>query len=494
MLPTPYKLTCRKFYFVFILFTAICISSNAVAQEYSWDFKSDIRKKGIEALSLQDLIGKKFFFVEPNEKFKNDCFYGIDAVTKLSPKKKFLFAVNENSETPRSEIFEHSFVANEIVYLNPAKRENGCFLIMTRDDGVKIALFFDKYKKKKEVEAFSTKGGGFQGNRNLRHKKNPSFSDLYILSKDESISGTQRRYNTITDIFPILVYNVTALDEDLKQLTEQISMEEYYGEIDSVIHDYKVQDIKMRNHKLEVNLLVDNKQLISVNPKDILSLLEKRNKAIKHHNNIRTYANKTSKAFIDSLKKNCVGKVYYLTKERERGNHNYLPIMPYFLNASGSISKNSYEGYEYIIDDINFQEHKYRKGIYGYFALLEYYKEPSKDYLVFPINEYFDKYFVRAEVHREQVKEEELKRLKEKEEDDINYKQYLIKTYGKNNANIILNGEIRLGFTKEMVLESWGNPDNVNSLINQDGKIDCWSYGLITVVYFKGNKVVQIIN
>jgi len=65
------------------------------------------------------------------------------------------------------------------------------------------------------------------------------------------------------------VYNVTALDEDLKQLTEQISMEEYYGEIDSVIHDYKVQDIKMRNHKLEVNLLVDNKQLISVNPKDI---------------------------------------------------------------------------------------------------------------------------------------------------------------------------------------------------------------------------------
>lgn len=90
-------------------------------------------------------------------------------------------------------------------------------------------------------------------------------------------------------------------------------------------------------------------------------------------------------------------------------------------------------------------------------------------------------------------KERELRELAEAEE-RINYEKRLARKYGKQNANLILAGKIRLGFTKQMVLDSWGNPSDNMTVTNSLGTVECWIYGLSSYVYFKSGKVVQIIN
>lgn len=62
------------------------------------------------------------------------------------------------------------------------------------------------------------------------------------------------------------------------------------------------------------------------------------------------------------------------------------------------------------------------------------------------------------------------------------------------NAKMIYNGEIGLGFTKNMVIDAWGSPIDVLTIINTLGKLECWIYGLDVFVYFNKGKVVQIIN
>lgn len=70
----------------------------------------------------------------------------------------------------------------------------------------------------------------------------------------------------------------------------------------------------------------------------------------------------------------------------------------------------------------------------------------------------------------------------------------LVRKYGATNAKLIKAGDIRLGFTRAMVEEAWGSPSDITTVTNALGSIECWIYGIGHYVYFKGGKVVQIIN
>jgi len=58
----------------------------------------------------------------------------------------------------------------------------------------------------------------------------------------------------------------------------------------------------------------------------------------------------------------------------------------------------------------------------------------------------------------------------------------LTSKYGQVFAKDILQGEIRIGMTKEMVEESWGTPDDYSYYVSQYGKIETYrySYGIVT--------------
>lgn len=70
-------------------------------------------------------------------------------------------------------------------------------------------------------------------------------------------------------------------------------------------------------------------------------------------------------------------------------------------------------------------------------------------------------------------------------------KNNLIKRFGTNNANLILDGEIRIGMTKEMCREAWGTPDEINTTYSSYGNLEQWIYGN-SYVYFRENKITTI--
>ena len=102
------------------------------------------------------------------------------------------------------------------------------------------------------------------------------------------------------------------------------------------------------------------------------------------------------------------------------------------------------------------------------------------------------KEYVRQRELREAQRERERIEREKKEEAEAHAK--LVKRFGSRNAKYIEEGVIRLGFTKAMVEEAWGYPSDETSIINQLGRVDCWTYGYSSFVYFSNGKVVQIIN
>lgn len=72
-------------------------------------------------------------------------------------------------------------------------------------------------------------------------------------------------------------------------------------------------------------------------------------------------------------------------------------------------------------------------------------------------------------------------------------KVQLTKRFGASNANLILKGIVRIGMTKSMCRESWGQPDNINKTIGSWGTHEQWVYGN-SYLYFEGNKLTSIQN
>lgn len=70
------------------------------------------------------------------------------------------------------------------------------------------------------------------------------------------------------------------------------------------------------------------------------------------------------------------------------------------------------------------------------------------------------------------------------------YKE-LKRKYGKTNADLIVNGEVRLGWSKEMCRESWGEPNDINTSIGSWGTHEQWVY-YSSYLYFENGKLTSI--
>lgn len=134
---------------------------------------------------------------------------------------------------------------------------------------------------------------------------------------------------------------------------------------------------------------------------------------------------------------------------------------------------------------------------FNYFAIAS----NERGEFAIPIDKDFSDIVVSASIHREELAEENSQKERERRELEAEWKkqerqeqQALARKFGSGNAKLISEGSIRLGFTKAMVKESWGIPYNIMTVSNNYGTIECWIYGFGTYVYFKGNKVVQIID
>lgn len=116
--------------------------------------------------------------------------------------------------------------------------------------------------------------------------------------------------------------------------------------------------------------------------------------------------------------------------------------------------------------------------------------ETTIDSIIVPEEEYNNR-IEQERLEQERTERERQARYEREEREEYNK---LVRRFGASNARLISEGEIRLGFTKAMVEESWGSPADITTVTNQMGTIECWIYGYSSFVYFRGNKVVQIIN
>lgn len=70
----------------------------------------------------------------------------------------------------------------------------------------------------------------------------------------------------------------------------------------------------------------------------------------------------------------------------------------------------------------------------------------------------------------------------------------LTRKYGASTANLILLGKIRIGMTKKMCRDSWGEPNNINKTITRYGTSEQWVYSYSYVYFDEKGQIITIQN
>ena len=101
--------------------------------------------------------------------------------------------------------------------------------------------------------------------------------------------------------------------------------------------------------------------------------------------------------------------------------------------------------------------------------------------------------FISSKFEEERYKiEAERKRIEEERrltKINTERKAALTKKYGSSAAARILEGKIWIGMTEQMLLESWGKPEDINSTVTRYGTSKQFVYGLGRYVYVENGKV-----
>lgn len=79
-------------------------------------------------------------------------------------------------------------------------------------------------------------------------------------------------------------------------------------------------------------------------------------------------------------------------------------------------------------------------------------------------------------------------------DEETRLKKRLTDKYGKTNADLILAGKVKIGWSKEMCLESWGKPESINKTTGSYGVNEQWVYGNSNYLYFENGKLTDIQN
>ncbi len=70
----------------------------------------------------------------------------------------------------------------------------------------------------------------------------------------------------------------------------------------------------------------------------------------------------------------------------------------------------------------------------------------------------------------------------------------LTRKYGAATADLILQGKIRIGMTKSMCRDSWGEPNDINKTISTYGTREQWVYGYSYVYFDEKGQITTIQN
>lgn len=103
-------------------------------------------------------------------------------------------------------------------------------------------------------------------------------------------------------------------------------------------------------------------------------------------------------------------------------------------------------------------------------------------------NKMIDAQWAEREIKNKVNREAKTRETKAKE---TARREKIIKLYGANSA-AILNHEVRLSWTKQMCIESWGRPKEINKTIVAGSVNEQWVYTIKKYLYFENEKLTGI--
>jgi len=498
----------------FILLKSSTIYSNNVI-----DYQS--------AISFQpdQLIGKRFIFLEASESYKSNCFFTQEAIEKNDYSKKYIFAKDGKGFTPSSEYYNHVFTATRIIFPNDDEISNGFVLELKRDDGIIMGLKFNKFKTNKKYKA-----------------SNPSFSDLFIATTfyegyPNFFTGKPTKKHKTS--LQIKVFDLDDISDLCAKLTTKYNQEEVFIPYTTKIHNYNLDSISQNSTQVLLYFREDDSVTVALSPHNLRAKIFQRDSDINQADTIQRCIDKYDKEEILYIKERLIGKplwakagIYSNTTYFYKPNNvhsretnvqlwgdNYRSkpfdwLDPYKGLYGSGITKfegnilnviNSYYATNCIIEDIVLSENcligrvRNRKDVKGtifdndycYYLVLK--RNPDKEYLREGnhINEEDSKVYVMVEngisklfisdieneLNLEAHRAENRRMNKERNEQFHAIYTVAERLWGDGVAKLIQHGEVRFGFSSDMcIMANQNEPYRIGKVSTPFGLATCYDF------------------
>lgn len=473
-------------------------------------------------------VGESFRFypIAEHSKIQNngfDCFYDPalaikNGKLKVKPANRFMADVN--GFTPFSEIEGHTFVIKKTVKENEDKKvdKQNFLCYLSREDGKEILLRIP-YVPKKTDNIFTQQMALVVSNTktDIWGKKTTSYSyqislPAYTISQFNDMKKEYSGKYIVYHPFYFTPFDIKKMDSQkaittsLTNMTnclnndkfleynkaifcKEISFSAYKGlafrqpvaectwnNKDVYVPVYNFRAAGDLSSGLDFSMIlffIDKESFIKLELKD-------REKSI----NMYDYVNQDlrfqksdfkdyTSGYWDKLKASTIGTGANYTLVENEVYHCYgVDLCSYNDGYSSSLS--------FLFED--------KKGKKFEIGLVTITANNSKRYKPIFVRE--DEY--QAEIQRrEEVAESRRREENQRQADRL---RRLTKLYGAADAKTIMEGKVRVGFTKSMCREAWGNPKDINRTTTSWGTHEQWVYGYGDYLYFDGDKLTTIQN
>lgn len=463
-----------------------------------------------------------------------DCFFSFEQVTAkgfYNFKPKYHFKRNEKNMTPSFEIEKYSFLVEKQEIVFKGAKEYLLLFLTREEDGERLILrvpkFFDERSNAITQSFIKFKTYYFSSKKDFNNIVLPyinvdTLQTIKSQYENKNIIYGWRGYSKIRDDNNLWDKRL----EDFKHLSTVINGDFKGFEYDKPYNGVEffflnlsndliytqlcalVQDQNGRKIKIPVTHLVGNTELYDIRQDGVYYFLpdffyEK-----------EEYLQKEFKIYkCDDIVKKYTGKqIYYGLGQEYQYTHPYSKKFSAFENRILETNElytlkkgTTYHCVRFDmlkgVDSNNRIPFAILRDSAGIEFKVPVNKVDFSNYAARVYCEKFEEYFVLSELVDSIVqKREELKRLEELAEKeriltltkkygktyanflydqkDSVVKRFdeLAKKYGKANAKLIIEGRVRLGWTKEMCRESWGSPHDINTITGSWGVHEQWVY------------------
>ena len=451
------------------------------------------------------MLKGKTIVIPPIEKVSLDCFYSPDALIKNKFDKKHRRTL---------EIFGKNIYVSEVARINQGNDKKDAYIITMNNGEEEFIMYLPLCYNANDTSLYTKFGNSRRVARTFRIDKVVNPDDLEILHYDGTLLDSIIDIYQDKMVYPMEDQTAYYCKDDGKtggydseyvaKIQEPILFKgfEFMDDPDwrSSQNSFKYLYAIFEKNSREYYTKVFPAQRFSFNgcsyeTNNCLNLSRFMSTFLPEDKYLAQSASYLDTLVLERIQRE-IGKEYFLKYDsiRTRPNYPIDSLIREIKHVGNYSSDHLYSGGYYRIKDVKLLPCSNHKPLFHYFVILE-----DNDSIAFPLNNDFFNIAIDGET---QHKIDELRRQENEalsaqrqaqlDREDEQYSQQLIRKFGMSNAKLILNGEVRIGFTKAMCIESWGEPYDINRTITRNGTFEQWVYGLGTYLYFEGNTLTGI--